>query len=579
MFDPAVLADQPKRTPRAYQAEFFEAWRTRRHEGRGKLAVAFTGAGKSFMATMAIRDTPGRCLFLVNRTFLRIQMMETLARDSGRRWQLEQADAWAKPDANDSVIALVQTMIQPHPEHGARHKRFPRDHFSLIVVDEVHKMWSKRYREVLEYFETAEILAFTATPGNIDYKPLLSVVVQNYPLNKARQDAWSVDFEYITYETDVNLKGVKWSGGDWSRDELDRVIAHAAGAIAKAAVTEAYCPERGYLRNLVFCPGINAIEAVVAAINAIQPGSARPLHSKLPDGVKRVNVADHKAGVFQHLVSCDMIREGYDDQRIQAITLAKPMGNAWDYEQVIGRGSRISSAIGAIVNEDERRAAIAASDKPKCRLIDLACVSEKHKLITVIDVLGGDYTEAERKLAKQAMDGEAGRGKKPKDKSGGRDKARRDPAAALEWARRELAKREELGKLAASAEVKLTRKKQKPPERLTPDGSAVAMTEGQCRDLDRFGLPYDEHTTKEFALGLSRTEYLRARQFGGWLPDHALDWVRNVAGVPCQLISLDRAKAIKERYLSTWPRRPLTKDEILETARIKNRRRDDNDQR
>ena len=107
LFDRSVYQEAPKRTPRVYQSKFFETWREKRSLGRGKLAVAATGLGKSFMATMAIRDTPGRCLFLVNRTFLRRQMMETLLRDSGRKWQVEQADSWASVNSSDSVIAAL----------------------------------------------------------------------------------------------------------------------------------------------------------------------------------------------------------------------------------------------------------------------------------------------------------------------------------------------------------------------------------------------------------------------------------------------------------------------------------------
>ncbi len=460
-----------KRTPRSYQQALFDAWEARKGEGRGKLAVLATGLGKTYIASQIVRRTPGRALFLCNRTELRRQAMETLADDSGRRWQVEQADQWASVNGSDSVVALVQSMIQPHAA-GKRYMRFQRDAFSLIVIDEVHRMMSDESKSVLEYFETAELLGLTATPAGKDYQPLFTVDVFNYPLAKALREAWSVDFEYRTYHAPtVKLDDVEWSGGDWSRRALDEAMTHAAAAIAKAAVDE--CDD---LKTLVFCPGIRCIEAATDAINKAKPESARALHSKLSDFVKASTIRDHKAGKFQYLVSCDMVREGYDDPEVQCILLAKPMGQAHDYEQVIGRGSRLWPGLGSIEVMDARASAIAASPKPRCRLVDLACVSERHAVVSVTDVLGGDYTDRERALAKKSLIGDG-----IKDKSRSREGSERDPLKALEWAKRELEFRDALAEQAKKAKVELRRK-----EKADPNGPP---TEGELRKLKELGLP------------------------------------------------------------------------------------------
>ena len=48
---------------------------------------------------------------------------------------------------------------------------------------------------------------------------------------------------------------------------------------------------------------------------------------------------------------------------------------------------------------DERKAAIDGSKKPRCIVLDFYGVTGKHKLVSVADALGGDFSEKERELA------------------------------------------------------------------------------------------------------------------------------------------------------------------------------------
>jgi hypothetical protein len=84
---------------------------------------------------------------------------------------------------------------------------------------------------------------------------------------------------------------------------------------------------------------------------------------------------------------------------------------------------------------DERRAAIAASAKPACEIIDFVGNSGRHKLVTTADILGGNYADEvvdrARKTAEEA------------------DGAAVDMAEALVDAERELAEERERARRAA----------------------------------------------------------------------------------------------------------------------------------
>lgn len=530
LFDPpeARYAAPAKieRRPRAYQGAIFTAWREQRSRSRGHMLVLATGLGKTFTAGGIAKEETGRVLFVVNRTTLGQQSIASLERDTGKRWQMEQAENWAHINSDTNVVALIQTLMQER-----RYKRFRQDAFSLVVVDEAHRMQAAKYRAPFEYFQGggATLLFMTATPAKKNYQPLITNELFNYPLSRAQREAWSVPFDFHPFDVDVDLDRLTFKDGDFAAGELDEAMVSVAAPIAKAAVE--LCRD---LRTLVFCPGVRAVIAAADAINRLRPGSAKPLYGELDNhqgkGTKARTIAEHKAGAFPYLVSCDMVREGYDDEYVRALLIARPMAKLHDFEQIIGRGSRLWPGVGDIEDMEQRRAAIAASPKPTCLVIDLACVSLKHKLVDPVDVLGGDYTEAERARAKKAL-----------KKSGGGD-----PMRALEKAREELERRRLNAEAAAKAKVKLERID---TARLTADGKP-ALTEGQERKLAEFGIPFDREMTKDRATKLIRFEFLSKKQ--EWCDYRQRDFLQTWVGVrDARALPVDTGR----RLVDTWKAR------------------------
>jgi hypothetical protein len=92
---------------------------------------------------------------------------------------------------------------------------------------------------------------------------------------------------------------------------------------------------------------------------------------------------------------------------------------------MIGRGTRVLPGVVERYTEKEasvvRREAIRTSQKPNLMVLDFVGNSGRHELVTLEDVLGGRYTEAEKKVARKKREGTGG-----------------DPRAALEAARAEL---------------------------------------------------------------------------------------------------------------------------------------------
>jgi superfamily II DNA or RNA helicase len=506
--------ETPHRPLRSYQAECLDAWERSTH--RGVLCVLATGLGKTRIAGEICRRTNGRVLFVVNRTNLGQQSIASLQEDTGQRWELEQADEWASVRGKANVVTLVQTLMQPR-----RFERFGRDGFALIIVDEVHKMMAPRYRRPMEFFSGARILGLTATPAEKNYQPLFTETCFHYPLAKALVNSWSTPLDFQPYQVDIDLGGVKWDRGDFVVGQLDEAIASAAAVVGRAAIEKC-----GDLCTMVFCPGVKAVVAATDAINGLKPGSARAYYGELDgrdgQGTKARNLADFKAGRYQYIVSCNALMEGADFPRVQCLLIARPMGKRHDFEQVVGRGSRLWPGVGDIEDVTERRAAIAASPKPHCRVIDLACVSLEHELVGPVDVLGGDYTDKERALAKAKL----------RQSGGG------DPLDALDRARVELARKAAMAKAAQEARIKF---------KLLRGGVSV-VTPGMKASLEGYGISPAGLSYEDALKALRKEKFAEKR---GWVVFKTrqglerLVGVRNAWGMP-----VEAAKALREAWIA-----------------------------
>jgi len=120
---------------------------------------------------------------------------------------------------------------------------------------------------------------------------------------------------------------------------------------------------------------------------------------------------DKRAEIFERfekgetalLANVGITVEGYDCPPIEVIAMGRPTLSITTFIQMLGRGIRVLPGIvEGLFTKEERLAAIAASPKPRLRVIDFKGNSGRHNLITTFDVLGGrlsDKTEQAKKRA------------------------------------------------------------------------------------------------------------------------------------------------------------------------------------
>jgi len=329
-----------------------------------------------------------------------------------------------------------------------RRTRFDPNDFAMVWVDEAHRSVAGTYLKTIEYYKqnpNCKILGVTATPDRLDEKALGMVFdgcAFDYWIHDAIPDGWLTPIK----QTSIQILGLDYSsvrtvGGELSAGDIDRIILEEGKFIH--AMCEAAIKRMNGRKALFFWPSVASAKGAAEIINRHTPDSAEVIHGGTIQKERNKIYADFASGKIMYLNSVGVCTEGFDEPSCSVVVMARPTKSRALFAQCVGRGMRPSDSCVQALNDAtdaaERRAIIAASDKPGMELIDYTANSGVHKLMGVADLLGGKYDDdvveaAKKKIAEK--DGvpadvaeeleEAQREKEERDKQREAERTRRE---------------------------------------------------------------------------------------------------------------------------------------------------------
>ena len=432
LFETGILPTPSAVTLRPYQQDaverVYQEWNGytdkegERHEPvTSTLMVLPTGCGKTVCFSEIIRRRPpGKAMVIAHREELIYQGKTTIEAVTGTIASIEMADNYAM-DTN-IVVATVQTLSR------GRMDWFRPNDFSLLVIDEAHHATADTYSKVHEYFKgnpNLKILGVTATPDRADEEALGQVfqsVAYDYELPDAVRDGWLVPIMASSVQVaGLDYSHIRTTAGDLNGADLEAVLTaeeplHRMGqaivelgmglspqalapllALPPDEFTCAMAEKVGASRlrkSLVFTVTVKHAEAMCEILNRWIPECARFVCGKTPKDERKKLFADFKDGVFNILCNVGVATEGFDEPTIEVIVLGRPTKSRALYSQMIGRGTRaLLGTVDGPQTPELRRAAIAASAKPKIDIIDFSGNTGRHRLVSAADILGGNYTD------------------------------------------------------------------------------------------------------------------------------------------------------------------------------------------
>jgi superfamily II DNA or RNA helicase len=385
LFNAATAAPVDAHSDRPYQADAIAAIRRELTTRRSTLLVLATGLGKTHVFSRVAAGWPTRVLVLAHRDELIRQAVTRIERLTGRLVDLEQAESRA--GGTHVVVGSVQTL-----QNASRRARWQPADFGLIIVDEAHHASARSYGSILKHFPAARVLGVTATPDRTDKKALGAVfesVAYEMGIGAGIRGGYLCPVRcWPVYVESIDLSNVRTTAGDLNQGDQDRLMATEANlhGVARPLLGIGGVNRVGDRKTIVFSgPGVATAVKLTEVLNDYRPGCARVVHGKTDDLTRRANLRDHERGEYQFLVNVGIATEGYDSPTVACVAIARATGSRALYAQMVGRGLRTSSG------------------KADCLIVDFYGTSGRHDLANPVDLLGGDYPDDVKQLAKESQ--------------------------------------------------------------------------------------------------------------------------------------------------------------------------------
>lgn len=369
------------------------------------LCVSATGTGKTTIGVDIIkRMLPRRTIVVAHREELITQMFHRL-KEYGIDADIEMADQYASEHFHSRspvIISSVQTQISGNGRK--RMHRFNPHDFGLLLIDECHHSTAKSYRSLIDHYRQnpeLKILGLTATPDRADEEALgqiFETVAFDYEILDAIHDGYLVPVEeqMVTIEG-LDFSHVRTTAGDLNGADLAAIMEAEKNlqGIASSSIEII-----GDGKSLAFTVTVRQAEMLSDIFNRHRPGMSDWICGSTPKDQRAKILKSFKEGRTQIMVNVGIFTEGADIPDVMNIIQGRPTKSRSLFAQICGRGLRtLPGIIDGIDTPEERRAAIALSDKPSALIIDFVGNSGRHKLMTTADILGGKVSEEVLELA------------------------------------------------------------------------------------------------------------------------------------------------------------------------------------
>ena len=373
-------------------------------ESGSHMAVLATGLGKSVIFSSLKRR--GRTLILSHRD----ELVRQPARYYDCPFGIEKGEEHSAGE--EIVSASVQTLYRPN-----RLTAFSPDAFDTIIVDEAHHMarGNVTYRNILSYFRPRRILGFTATPRRGDGVRLDDVFEDIVFARDTRwgiEHGWLAPIRAVRVMTKADISRVRNTAGDLNENDLEEALVSSDAVMRTAHTYVAKCHQTGR-QTLLYTVTVRMCQLVLEAIHSLLPteewDTVQVITGKTPLEERQAILSAYGKRQVRCIINCMVLTEGFDAPATDAIVIMRPTCSEPLYQQIVGRGLRLSEGKKDCLvvdiagrDGDGRRICSAPSlfgiDMRYATAAQRKQMEEEYDLLEKVDAVRGFLEERERRL-------------------------------------------------------------------------------------------------------------------------------------------------------------------------------------
>ena len=333
-FAPDYLPQQEGRTIefRDYQEDALKELECVRERGESiALLYHATGVGKTITAAADAKRVGGRTLYLVHS----LEIVEQARKRFAEIWPEATTGLFTgneKATGVDVLFATMQSVCRNIEE-------FEPHEFDYIIIDECHHAVSKSYSAIMAYFKPAFTLGLTATPERADGEDLLKIfknVVHRMDLATAVRRGILAPIRCFRVKTNIDLSNVRFRGVQYNNLDLESKLFIPS---RNKLIVDTYLEYAKDHNTVVFCASVAHADEISRLLKA-EGVRAEAVSGRLPEIKRKKILSDYEAGRLKVLCACDLLNEGWDSPKTDALFMARPTMSRTVYLQQLGRGVR-----------------------------------------------------------------------------------------------------------------------------------------------------------------------------------------------------------------------------------------------
>jgi superfamily II DNA or RNA helicase len=258
----------------------------------------------------------------------------------------------------DNAHFVISNIQQFAGESNRWYERFPPDYFKIILVDEGHHNVAASWMRLFDYFSTAKVVSYTATPLRGDGREVIGRKVYNFGYGQSMMMGYISQIESVNVEPTTISFTAKGKHQTLSLEEVlairdqewfSRGIALSEECnrhIVEASIRQLNELRRHGTPRMIIASACSVRHAKqVSALYHEYGLKSEVIYGDMPDEEKERIENLLRLGAIDVVTQVQMLGEGYDLGTLSVAAVFRPYRSLAPYIQFIGRVIRLADPL------------------------------------------------------------------------------------------------------------------------------------------------------------------------------------------------------------------------------------------